>query len=326
MAARDCAGCNFVQGNECIQYNGSPMAECGLVKGQWYKLEDLLAALQCAGFSTTTTTTSTVNPDIGSCMCMVVEARNEIYEQLGTAIPTLSYKLYSNPGASILIKEKSIEMGQSDIYTHFGAIDAPEGIFPVISANLDSSNSSVFDFRGSSLDLVIIANDIIRYARSLALPVQGSNLFPSMPVLPKGRIVIVLFRTTFDSISDAGQGLIAMGGYKLENSFFQADISLTGGGIVGVPTIVWPDPGFNATEFVYCDYDTVHWGMAATSMEIKISGINNELAPVKVEFSGSTGSYPGFTDTVVPGGSYERIITLSAQEAEVNDFMIRILK
>lgn len=325
MIARDCAGCNFVQGNECIQYDGSPMEECGLIKGHWYKLEDLLAALQCAGFSTTTTTSSTINPDLGACMCMLVEARNNIYEALGTAIPTLNYKLFSNPAKTSLIKEKTVEMGQMDIYSHFGVIDGPEGIFPVISADLVSTGS-VFDPLGSSLDLVIIANDVIRYARSLASPVQGSNVFPGLPVLPKGRIVIILFQTRFDSINNPGQGLIAMGGNKLDNSFFQADVSMTGGGIVGAPTIVWPDPLFSATEFVYCDYDTEHWGLPATSMEIRISGINNEVAPVKVEFSGSTSSFPGFTDTVAAGDSYERKINLTREQAEINDFLIRILK
>ncbi|NLR60674.1 hypothetical protein HGH93_21370 [Chitinophaga polysaccharea] len=326
MTEKDCGGCKYIKGDECLQYNGTPMDECGLVNGQWYNIDELIAALKCAGFSTTTTSSTTVNPGTGGCISVIVEAYNNIYEPLGLNPAELTYKLYETQESTVPFKEKNISMGQADIYTRFEPLNAPDGVYVEVNAIVSRNSEGRFLTSGSSLDLIIIANDIIRYARSIAIPKEGNNFFSDIPVLPKGRIVIVLFKTQFDSLNDNGQGLIAMGGIKLDNSFFQAEITMNEGGTVGVPTIIWPDPDSNISGYVYSDYDTEHWGVSASSMDIKISGLNNEPVPVKVEFSATSNPELGFTDVVAQGQAYNRTIGLTKSQADNNDFLIRILK
>jgi hypothetical protein len=59
---RDCSKCKPAKGDECILYTGISYPDCGLVPNTWYKINDLIANLQCAvngGTPVTTTTTST---------------------------------------------------------------------------------------------------------------------------------------------------------------------------------------------------------------------------------------------------------------------------
>lgn len=62
--ARDCSHCTTLKGDECILYVGAAYPDCGLVPATWYKIDYLIAALQCAangGVPVTTTTTTTTS-------------------------------------------------------------------------------------------------------------------------------------------------------------------------------------------------------------------------------------------------------------------------
>ncbi|SEW21620.1 hypothetical protein SAMN05428988_3230 [Chitinophaga sp. YR573] len=323
---RNCQPCNYISGNECTQYTGPTSQDCGLVNGNWYIIDDLISALTCAGFSTTTTSSTTISDQEGGCITLLVEGFNQIYSFGGNGFATLVYKLYGDMDKTQLIYEKSIEHGNADAYTLFNAQNIPGPIYPVISAFMTSPDGNPYYSYGSGLDLIIVTNDMIRYARTIPMPVEGNNIFPALPALPRGRTKIYLNLNAFDSNSNPGQGIIALGGSKLISSYFEVNTILNNGGDVGTPKMIWPDTVYNLTDYMYCDFDTVRFGSAATSMTLSITGSNNESVPVKVEFTASDDPSLSFTDTVAVGQSYEKVLDLTIPQVTINDFLIRILK
>jgi hypothetical protein len=305
------------------------MGDCGLVNGQWYNIEDLITALKCAGFSTTTTTSSTSTGGPGNCntcICLLVEGFNNIYGQLGNAEVTFTYRLYKNSTKTDLLLERSLGAGINDIYTHFGTLDFDGPVYLDVGADVVTPDGEPFTSFGDDIDLVIVANDILQYARSIAIPNGGINIFPSLPVVPTGRIKLMLFNNRFDTSSNEGQGILAVGGTRFSQSQFLVKTNLVGGGIVGAPELSWPYLPDGTMDYVYSNFDIAYFGQDATQMEIEVSGTNNEPYPVKVEYSFSANLELDHTDIIISGNSYLKTITLSTQQAIDNDILIRIMK
>lgn len=326
---RNCQDCSFIKGNECYQYSGENMDDCGLVNGQWYNIEDLITALKCAGFSTTTTTSSTSaggGGNCNNCICLLVEGFNNIWGQLGNATVTFTYKLYRNSTKSELLLQRSLGGGINDVYTHFGALSFDGPVYLDIVVDVVTVDGEPFSSFGDDLDLVIVANDLLVYARSIAIPNGGLNLFPSLPVLPTGRVKLILFNNRFDTNLNEGQGILAVGGNRFPDSPFLVKIDLIGGGMVGSPELNWPYLPDSTTEYVYSNFDTTYYSQNATQMDIEVSGTNNEPFPIKVEYSFSADPELDHTDIIISGNSYLKTVTLSTEQAINNDILIRILK
>lgn len=320
---RTCQGCSYLQGNECYQYQGTTNERCGLVTGMWYKIDDLIAALECAG---TTTTSSTTAGGCNNCICLLVEGYNNTRDGVGNAISWFTYKLYKDSARTELLVERTLDEGINNIFVQYGPLDTDGPLYPEISAYLQPRDNQPFDSYGEELDLVITADEMIVYARSIPIPQDGTNTFPALPLLPGGRIRLYLFDNRFDTNPNEGQGIVAIGGNRLEHSTFTIKTTLHGGGIVGNPELNWPYVLDSSQDYVHTNFDTDDYGSHATSMDITTTGTNNEAGPLKVEYSFSADTSLDFTDTVLPGAAYEKTVHLFLEQAIYNDILIRFLQ
>lgn len=317
-----CKDCRYIEGNECYLYTGRPVTDCGLVSGSWYKIEDLIAALECAGSLSTTTTMPAGN---SHCICLLVEGENAA-TGLSNASSLFRYALYKDSARTIPIVERSLDYGQRNMYVHYGELDSPGPLYLSASAELIVDVPGSYYSTGGEVDLVITANDLLIYARSIAVPQEGINLFADLPPIPKGKIKIILYGNGFDTNANQGQGLVAFGGSRLTNSSFICETTLNDGGRVETPRLYWPVTAMPEKEYATTGFDTEYYQSHATSMTIKISGVNNEQVPLEVEFAASGDAALNFKDTVAVAATYERTVPITLQQAEDNDFLIRILK
>ena len=321
---RNCQDCQYIQGHECYQYAGMNHEGCGLVNRQWYKIEELIAALKCAGFSTTTTSSTTGSGN--NCIGLLVEGYNNVTGRIGNAMAEFRYRLYKDSAKTNMILDRVLGPGINNVYAHLGPLDFDGPIYPDIHANVLTADGELFDSYGEQLDLIITANDMLIYARSIAVPQSGLNNFPALPELPSGKIKVMLFANRFDTNVNEGQGIVAIGGSLLTASIFTINTTMMGGGIVGSPELSWPSALDSSLDHVYTDFDIDDYGSHATSLQIKVSGTNHETIPLKVEYSFSADPTLDFSDTVPPGTYYEKSFDLTRDQAASNDILIRFLK
>lgn len=318
---RTCNDCNYVKGNECIQYAGPTSAACGLVTGAWYTVNDLISALVCVAGS------GPGNGGCDNCICLMIQGNNNTsyWGSNGTAI--LSYKIYADPAHTTLVLARSLVQGSADNYIVKGSLPYSK-VYPTISVTFEKSDPSVPYYTGGyGVDMILVAGGLIRYARSIAWPAEGEFIFADIPTdLPTGTISLYLLGSQFDTNDGIGKGVVAAGGDELTSSLFQLQVTLVDGGRVDRPTLSWPVLDNPGADFDYTNFDTQVYSSVATSMTIAISGTNNESFPVNVSFQASVDSSLSFSELVAPNGIYQKIVPITFTQAENNDFLIRFLK
>lgn len=315
----ECRKCKHVDGDECIQYVGIARPECGLIYGHWYRLEDLLNALGCAGNSTTTTTTTTKNSNVGGCICLRVESFNNTERFMEGVRPVLRSNFYKNRDKSELIAGHVVIPSTTAADNIYGSLGY-DTIYPEIILECQSDSEEFINY-GYGYDLLICINGKLIYARSLSNIIKGDNLFPNIPTsLPSGLISVYLFSNKFDSNWNADHSILAVGGEILKNTSFTITTS-TEGGKSSNPEIIWP---FDKNTFALNGIDHIFYGSEISSAVFSVSGINREEKDLKVQFIASADNSLSFTDIVTSGSQYGKSITLNQAQIKSNDFLIKI--
>jgi hypothetical protein len=320
---KTCEDCKYIQGNECIRYTGPQNDACGLIPGSWYTVDQLIAALLCASQATGS------GGSCDNCICLLVVGTNQSSIRAGGNVQaTLSYRLYSDPEHANQIISREVANGAVNTFNVKGTLPYDK-VYPVISAVFSKQDEDQPYFTsGYGVDMVLVTGDKLLYARSMVQPTEGEHVFEGIPgQLPTGEIHIYLLTNQFDTNTDAGAGVIAVGGDAITASEFNININLEGGGTIDRPNLSWPPAteGISA-DFDFTNYDVSYYGTSPSSINITITGQNNEGVPVTVSFEASADSTLSFTEQIAAGAIYQKVVPITTLQAYNNDFLILFTK
>lgn len=311
-----CKDCQHIKGDECIKYTGPANPACGLLYGQWYRIEDLINLLVCSTGSLTTTTTKPPSGGCSNCICMKLELFNVVNSFMFGPDTTLTVRAYKDAQHTDLLTEVSKGPESSIVKEFRGALEY-QAIYPKIEVNAELHNYA------KGLDLIIAVNGFPRYARSIPVPSTGINVFDDLPaVLPTGTISFYLISSSFDTNPNPGIGIIAIGGDKFSDSVFKIRTTLEEGGAVTIPELFFPAEDMDDDDFTFTDFSTIRYSAHATAMAIEISGTNKESYGIKIEFIASKDGNLSYSAIVDPGTNFLKTVNMNVDQANENDFRI----